>query len=233
MDQNPSLSLFGHLDELRTRLIICLAAFFVATCLAFYFSDPLLAFIIKPVGYLVFTAPSEAFLARMTLTFLGGFLFSFPIIIYQIWQFVAVGLKDNERKYIVFFAPLSLIFFILGVLFGYFVMIPFALRFLLSFSTNNIVPMITVNNYISFIGTWVVSFGVVFELPLVLMFLAKIGIATPEFLRQYRRHAIIVILIVSAILTPPDVVSQLLMAVPLVILYEIGILMVRYVKHSS
>ena len=222
----PEFSFFGHFDELRARLIKCLLAFFVATCVAYIFVDPVLAFIVKPVGYLIFTAPSDAFIARMSLTFLGGFLLSAPIIIYQIWQFVASGLKDNERKYIVFFAPLSLIFFVMGALFAYVIMIPFALRFLLSFSTDFMLPMITVKNYISFVGTWVVAFGVVFELPLVLMFLAKIGVATPEFLRQYRRHAIVLILIISAILTPPDVVSQILMAVPLMILYEIGIVMV-------
>ena len=228
----PEFSFFGHFDELRTRLIKCLLAFFVATCVAYIFVEPVLAFIVKPVGYLIFTAPSDAFIARMSLTFLGGFLLSAPIIIYQIWQFVASGLKEKEQRYIVFFAPLSLIFFVMGALFAYVIMIPFALRFLLSFSTDFMLPMITVKNYISFVGTWVVAFGVVFELPLVLMFLAKIGVATPEFLRQYRRHAIVLILIISAILTPPDVVSQILMAVPLMVLYEIGIIMVAYTSKN-
>jgi len=233
MSENPrNLSFFSHFDELRARLTTCLLTFFVMTCVAYGFSANFLALIVRPVGYLIFTAPSDAFIARMTLTFLLGFLLSSPIIFYHVWKFIAAGLKDHERSYIVLFGPLSLIFFAMGVLFAYFVMIPFALRFLLSFSTDFMLPMITVKNYISFVGTWVLAFGVVFELPLVLMFLAKIGIATPEFLRQYRRHAIVLILIVSAILTPPDVVSQLLMAVPLMVLYEIGIVMVAYTSKN-
>ena len=233
MSQNPlSLSFFGHLDELRSRIITCLIVFVVMTGISYCFSDRLLAAIVQPIGYLIFTAPSDAFVARMTITFLSGFLLSCPVIIYQIWQFVGAGLKDSERKYVALFGPLSLIFFIAGGLFAYFVMIPFSLRFLLNFSTDFMLPMITVKNYISFVGTWIVSFGVVFQLPLVLIFLAKIGIATPEFLRQYRRHAIVIILIVSAIITPPDFVSQLIMAIPLVILYEVGILMVAYTSRK-
>ena len=111
----------------------------------------------------------------------------------------------------------------LGAVFAYFVTIPISIRFLLSFSTDLIVPMITVKSYISFVGTMLLAFGVIFELPLVLMFLTKIGIATPAFLMQKRKHAIIIILVVSAFITPPDFITQLIMAVPLVILYEVGI----------
>jgi sec-independent protein translocase protein TatC len=114
--------------------------------------------------------------------------------------------------------------FIAGGLFAYFVAIPVALRFLLSFSTATIVPMITVKNYIAFVGTMLLAFGIIFELPLVIMFLTRIGIATPKFLAEKRRHAIVLILIVSAILTPPDCFTQALVALPLMILYEIGLL---------
>ena len=217
------LSFFGHLGELRDRLIKSLVAVGVGCCIAYQFIDPALAFLIKPVGHLVFTAPSEAFNARMTLTFVGGIFLSSPYVVYHIWEFVALALREEERKYIALYGPLSLIFFLSGVIFAYFVAIPYSIQFLLSFSSNLLVPMITVNNYISYVGTLLLGFGVVFELPLILMFLTKIGIATPAFLIHYRRHAIILILIVSAILTPPDVISQIIMAAPLLILYEIGI----------
>ncbi len=122
------------------------------------------------------------------------------------------------------FGPCSLVFFLLGAAFAFYVVAPFAIRFLFSFSTENVVPMISIKSYISFIGNLLVSFGVVFELPLALVFLVQIGIATPEFLRHFRRHVILAVFIISAILTPPDVVSQLLMALPLVVLYELGVL---------
>ena len=172
----------------------------------------------------VFNAPGEAFSAYMILTLWEGFFITLPFLLYQIWAFAWEALTDKERKYIVLFGPLSFVFFIAGVVFAYFVIVPVAIKFLLSFSSTYVVPMISIKSYISFIGNFLLSFGVVFELPLVLVFLVKIGIATPAFLRQFRRHAIMAILIVSAVLTPPDVVSQLLMAVPLVILYELGVL---------
>ena len=160
----------------------------------------------------------------MLFTLLVGFVIAMPFFLYQVWSFAWEALTDKERRYIMLFGPLSLLFFLGGGLFAYFVIVPIAIKFLLGFSSVYVVPMISIKNYISFIGSFILSFAIVFELPLVLVFLVKIGIATPEFLRQYRRHAIMAILIVSAILTPPDICSQLLMAVPLVVLYELGVI---------
>lgn len=213
-----------HLAELRGRLIKSFFAFAAGTAIVWNFLDPLVRYIVKPVGRVVFTSPPEAFGANMTLAMIGGFFVSLPVIVYQIWQFVAIGLTQEERSYVKIFGPLSLVFFLAGAAFGYFVMLPVSLRFLLGFSSAWMVPMITVDKYISFVGTILISSGVAFELPLVLAFLAQIGIATPEFLRQKRRYAIVIILIVAAIVTPPDVVSQLTLAAPLLILYELGIL---------
>ena len=228
MDMFKEISFFSfikHLEELRSRLIKSILAWLAATGIFYqFFIDRFLAFVIKPVHHIVFTSPSEAFTARLNLTFLGGFLFALPVILYQLWQFVAAGLTIEERKHVVLFGPLSAVFFILGEVFAYFCMLPFSLRFLLSFSSDLIVPMITVDKYISFVTNEMLSCGVVFELPLILAFLTKIGIATPEFMRQKRRYVIVAIFIVSAIITPPDVASQLLLAVPLVVLYEVGIL---------
>ncbi|HBR14423.1 MAG TPA: twin-arginine translocase subunit TatC [Candidatus Omnitrophica bacterium] len=218
------LSFFEHLDELRVRLIKSLGAVIIAACFFYVFIDRTLAWVIKPVGKLVFTSPADAFMARLTLTIFGGFLLALPVVLYQIWRFVAAGLQEKEARTILIFGPASLGLFFLGGLFAYFVAVPMSMNFLLSFSSELMVPMITVKSYISFVGSFILSFGVVFELPLILMFLTKIGIATPAFLVQKRRHAIVIILIVSAILTPPDCVSQLIMAVPLMVLYEVGVL---------
>jgi sec-independent protein translocase protein TatC len=225
MDKSPEdLSFFDHLEELRNRLIKSISAVLVAACLFYFVVDEVFAVLIKPVGKLVFTAPAEAFVARMTLTFFGGLFLALPVILYQIWRFVAAGLKENEIKYVHFFAPCSFFLFIAGGFFAYFIIIPISIRFLLGFATDVIVPMITITSYISFVGTMLLAFGVVFELPLILMFLTKIGIATPAFLIQKRRYAIVIILIVSAVITPPDFITQLIMAVPLIILYEAGII---------
>lgn len=219
-----NISFLDHVGELQTRLIKSIVAIFVASCLFYIVIDEVFAVLVKPVGQLVFTAPGEAFVARIMLTLFGGFFLALPVVLYQAWQFVAAGLKEYETRYIKFFAPCSFFLFVIGSLFAYFITVPISIRFLLSFSSDSIVPMITVKNYISFVGTMVLAFGVVFELPLVLMFLTKIGIATPAFLTQKRKHAVVLILIVSAFITPPDFITQLIMAVPLIILYEAGII---------
>ena len=234
MTRNPDeLSFFEHFDELRRRLIKSLVAVIVAACLFYPFVDSVLAFLIRPVGRVVFTSPSDAFVARFMLVVWGGVIFALPVILYQFWRFVSAGLKAHERKYVVFFAPLSLALFFAGSAFGYFVMIPVGMKFLLGFATDFMVPMITVQNYLSFVTTLVLAFGVTFELPLALMFLAKIGVVTPAFLAQKRRHAIVIILIVSAVITPPDAVSQMIMALPLVVLYELGIIVSRFVHRPA
>lgn len=215
---------FDHLDELRGRVIQFFFVYVVCCFFTYHLTGNILPFIIKPVGSVVFNAPGEAFSAYMILTLLGGFIIALPYFLYHIWAFAWDALTDKERKYIVFFGPLSLLFFLGGASFAFFVIVPIVLKFFLGFSSNYVVPMIGIKDYISFVGSFVLAFGIVFELPLVLVFLVKIGIATPEFLRQYRRHAIMAVLIMSAVLTPPDVVSQLLMAVPLVVLYELGVI---------
>jgi sec-independent protein translocase protein TatC len=228
MNKSPSnISFFDHIGELQDRLIKSIIAIFIASCVFYVFIDEVFMILVKPVGKLIFTAPGESFIARVTLTLFGGFFLALPVVLYQAWMFVAAGLKEHEIRYIKFFAPCSFLLFIAGGMFAYLVTIPISIRFLLSFSSEYVVPMITVKNYISFVGTMVLAFGVVFELPLVLMFLAKIGIATPEFLVQKRKYAVVIILIVSAFLTPPDLITQVIMAVPLIILYEVGIMAVK------
>ena len=228
------LTLIDHLDELRGRVVQFLCVYVVCCFFTYTLTASLLPYIIRPVRMVVFNAPGEAFSAYMILTLLGGFIISLPFFLYQLWAFAWQALTDKERKYILLFGPLSFFFFIVGIAFAFFVVVPIALKFLLSFSSEFVVPMISIKSYISFVGNFVLAFGIVFELPLVLVFLVKIGIATPAFLRQYRRHAIMAILILSAILTPPDVVSQLFMAIPLVVLYELGVLfsVVAYGKKS-
>ncbi len=230
MERNLKLRpFFDHLEELRFRLIRSLVVFVLVCFAVSSWVNGLLQFLMKPVGRLVFTAPAEGFLAYLTINCFLAFLVSLPYLLFELWGFVSAALSDEEKKSVVIFAPLSLIFFLSGVAFGYFIVIPLMFSFFLSFSSESMVPMITVKQYISFMASFCLSFGIIFELPLVFVFLTKIGIATPDFLIQKRRHAIVAIFVVSALLTPPDYVSQLLMALPMMALYEIGILLSKMV----
>lgn len=232
--ENNTLSLVEHLEELRNRIIRSVIYIIVGICVAYAFVNSILPILVKPVGKLVFIAPQEAFVARIKIAFFGGLFLSSPLILCQIWQFVSGGLSQHERKYIRIFGPLSFVFFIIGVCFCYFIIAPISMKFLLGFATDFMTPMITVSKYISFVGTLTLTFGLVFELPLITLFLTKIGVITPRFLCRKRKQAIVVMFLLSAILTPPDIITQCLMAIPLLFLYELGIIFskVAYKKRT-
>lgn len=220
------LPITSHLEELRKRLIIVLIVVALSFGVAYNFSEQVLNIIKRPIKdcELIFLSPAEPFFTHLKIGFMVAILISAPFIFYQIWAFVSPGLLQKEKKYtlpVVFFGTLL---FILGVLFSYFAMLPLGLQFLLNYKTAGLVARISVGPYVTFFGQMSFLFGLIFELPLVLCFLTKIGIVRPKFLSDVRKYAILVIFIVSAILTPPDVVSQVLMAIPLMILYEISII---------
>ena len=223
MDDDKN-TLIEHVSELRSRIIKSLLFLIICLIIVFNYVGKIIPFLIRPVGKLVFIAPQDAFIANLKVAFFLSLLLSSPFIVYQIWKFVSAGLKANEKKYVLIFGPMSLLFFILGSSFGYLVVIPLAIRFFLGFSTELISPMISVSGYISFVGSLVLAFGIVFQIPLVILFLTKIGVVTPKFLSTKRKHAVVLILIAAATLTPPDVITQCFMAVPLMLLYETGII---------
>ena len=221
---DEKLTLVEHLKELKGRLVKSALIIIVLSASFYWLTDAVIPHLIKPVGRLVFIAPTEAFIARIKIAFFGGLFLSVPFLLYHIWQFVRSALKDNEKGYVLIFGPLSLIFFALGATFGYFVIVPIGIKFLLSFATDLVVPMITISRYISFLGILTLAFGIIFELPLISLFLTRLGIVTPQFLSSKRKEALVFIFILAAVLTPPDVVTQCLMALPLIILYEVGII---------
>lgn len=222
------LALTEHLEEFRGSIVKSAISILICSCLIYSYINTLLPFLIKPVGKLVFIAPQEAFIANIKIAFFGGLFLASPFVIYQIWKFVSAGLEKNEKKYALMFGPVSFIFFVLGAGFGYFVIIPIGINFLLGFATDFVTPMITISKYISFVGALTFAFGAIFQLPLVSLFLTKIGVVTPAFLSSKRRHAIVFIFIAAALITPPDVITQCLMAVPLIVLYEIGIILSKF-----
>lgn len=226
---DKKLALVEHLNELRNRIIKSIVSIIICAIFLYSYVDVILSILVKPIGRLVFIAPQEAFVTNIKIVLFGGLFLSLPFVLYQVWQFISLGLNLNERKYVLIFGPLSLVFFILGSAFGYFVIIPIGIKFLLGFATDFITPMITLSNYVSFVTMLTITFGLVFQLPLISLFLTKIGLVTPKFLSNKRKQAIVIIFVLAATLTPPDVVTQCLMAVPLLVLYEVGVIFSKIV----
>ncbi len=218
-----------HLEELRKRVIRSALAVVVFAIIAFYFSDYLIAFLIAPLGgiKLHVTEVTGSFSAYMRVSIIAGILFALPVIFHQLWGFVSPGLYKKERSKVVPLVLISTVLFLVGCAFCYYLVLPFALKFLIEFSGGQFSPIITVGSYISFSGMLLLAFGLGFEIPVAAYLLGKMGVITAGFLSRGRRIAIVVILIVAAVLTPtPDVFTQLLLAIPLYILYEVSILIV-------
>ena len=218
-----------HLEELRWRAIRILIAVAALTIGCFFVSDYMLNFLLYSTKNLQFDINLQVlkiqtvFVIKLELALIFGIVLSLPYILYQIWQFVAPGLLEKERKYVfpvIFFATLS---FLTGAGFAYFIIVPIALDFFLSLAPSSVTNNIALDFYFGFVARIVLVFGVVFELPVVSLFLTKIGLLTPEFLKKYRRYAIVIIFIAAAILTPPDPTTQVMLAIPLVVLYEFTI----------
>lgn len=225
------MSLMDHLNEMRTRLVRCCIGiglgFLACWSGVEYLFDVLVAPLLAalPAGsHAQYLSLPEAFFTRMYIAFVAGVFAVSPYIFYQIWAFIAPGLYDEEKRYVIPIAVLSAIFFIGGGAFCYFIVFPYAFNFFVSFSTAEIAVMPKISEYLGFVLKLLVAFGLIFEMPLFALFLSRMGIISAALMRKTRRYAILVIFIVAAILTPPDVVSQLLMAGPMLILYEFSIL---------
>lgn len=193
--------------------------------------DPVLAWLAKPVGTFIFTSPAEAFLSRMKVAAGCGLLFAFPVVMYQVWSFVEVALEMRERRLILGVMPASCLLFYLGVGLAMFGIVPIAARFLLGFSGPVLQPMISLRAYLSFVVWMSLGFGLFFQVPVAIVVLSRMGVINPWRLSAYRAHAVIATLIAAAVLTPgPDIVSQLLLAIPAYILFEISLVIARRVS---
>ena len=229
-DDAGKMSFFDHLSELRTRIIWSLIPAAVGLGVALYFTNNVMRFLSRHLKTeLVFTTPTEAFWTYMKVAMILGVFIAMPIILWNVWAFVAPGLHKHERKYAAPFVIVGSLLFLAGGSFALFVIIPFAITFLVSFGQEQgLKPMITISSYIDFIIKFTLAFGVVFELPVVITLLSMLGLVTPQFLSKNRKYAVLINFIIAAVLTPtPDVVNQTLMAGPLCILYELGIISAR------
>ncbi len=229
------LPLTAHLQELRKRLIFSFIAIGIGFVICYAFADTLFDVLAKPLmkimpagGSLIFTSVAEAFFTYMKLGFIAGIILASPFVLYQIWAFIAPGLYRHEKRYIVPFVLGGTLFFILGVLFGYFVAIPVGFKFLIGYATDFIKPMPSMKEYLTFSIKFLLAFGLVFEFPVVLVLLARIGIIDSKMLAKQRRYAILLVFILAAVVTPsPDLLTQVLTAIPLIGLYELSILLSR------
>ena len=218
-----------HLEELRWRLLKALISVLIGSVVTFYFIDIIIEFLIKPTQSL--TNPMDLqvlkvqgmFMIKWGIALIGGFVLAIPVLTYQLWKFISPGLYLNERKYVgplIFFTYLS---FLIGLVFSYTVIIPFSLEFFTSVGIDQIDNNFSINYYFNFVTWLLIGSGLIFELPVLVFILSVIGLLTPAFMSHYRRHSIVVILILSAFITPPDPVSLVLMFIPLWLLYEISI----------
>ncbi len=220
-DGEDRMGLLDHLDELRTVLIHSFFAALAATILCWFWSADLMDILIKPIENegIYFTAPNEAFLTRLKISGVVGMFVVVPFIFFKFYGFVLPGLYQTERKVVTPLLLATTVLFYTGVAFAFMVVIPQVVTFLLSFGTENLSPLIGVGPYFSFVTRLCLAFGLVFELPLLVLFLSVIGVVNPKVLLKTWRYAIVAIAGLSAVLTPPDVISQLMMAGPVMLLY--------------
>ena len=222
------MTLIGHLGELRNRIIISIIAVVVGTSIAYYFIDELMRFVIEPAGKLYFMSPAEGFFAYLKLAVFAGLMLALPVVLWQIWAFIAPALTKSEAKWALIMVPGSVLLFFTGMLFAYFVVWPAAVKFFLGFGSETLQPLLSLGQYLSFLLSFIVPFGLIFNLPLGLLILAKMGIISSGFLARKRKIMILVAFIIGGIITPtPDVFSQTMMAVPIILLYEASIWAVR------
>ncbi len=240
LNEEDKLPFTAHLEELRKRLIVCFIAIGVGFALSYGFKEKLFDILTRPLiaamhegDKLVYTGLPEAFFAYMKVAFLAGLMLSAPVILYEFWMFVAPGLYQKEKRLLLPFVFLSSFFFVGGALFGYFVVFPFGFQFFLSFSTETIRPLPSMKEYLSLASMMLLAFGLVFELPLLITLLSRMGLVSVAFLKKNRKYAILLIFIVAAILTPPDAVTQILMAIPMMALYEISIIGARIFERKK
>ncbi len=221
-----SMSLIEHLEELRTTLIQSFVAAAVATALCWFFSARLLDLLVQPIADhgVYFTAPNEAFLTRIKLSAVVGLFLVLPFIFFKAYSFVIPGLYGRERRVVTPLLIASTGLFYLGVAFAFLVVTPQVIRFMLGFGTAHMEPLIGIGPYFAFVARLCLAFGVIFELPLVVLFLSLIGVVDPRWLLGKWRYAVVFITVFAAVLTPPDVASQVMMAVPVLVLYIASVL---------
>ncbi len=232
------MSLVGHLDEIRTRLMYILGSMFFVLCVTFYFSDPIVDYITKPflaTGFkLNIFKITGGFMLKLKASMIVALLIGIPLIVYHIWQFIKPAVSTKERKFARIVIVATILLFYGGVCFVFYLFIPTALKIMLDFIGPNMLPMIGAEDYFGFLIFFCIAMGILFELPIFILILTKIGLITPQFLTSKRKYAIVAMWVLAAVITPqPDMISQSMVAIPLMVLYEISIIISRIVYRNK
>lgn len=232
-EADDKMSLVDHLQELRKRLITAILALVVGSTVCYFYAAELVHFITAPAGKLYYMNPSEAFFSYLRVSFFAGFLLVLPVVLYQAWAFIVPALSNKERIASFILVPSSVLLFFTGLAFSYFLVLPAGIKFFMGFATEDLQPMFSLGQYLSFVISFLLPFGFIFELPLFILVLAKIGFIGSKFLSEKRKHVLVLSFVVGAIISPtPDVFSQTMVAVPIVVMYEISLLLVKYVLRK-
>ncbi|RUM66270.1 MAG: twin-arginine translocase subunit TatC [Sulfurospirillum sp.] len=229
-----------HLSELRKRLAISVAAVIVLFFVMFAFWQPILDWMVMPLkevlpegSKVIFTKIQEPFFTALKVAFFTGFIAALPVIFWQIWLFIAPGLYENEKQMVVPFAVGATVMFLIGGAFAYYVVVPFGFEFLVNFGSQLFTALPSIGEYVSFFTKLMLGFGLAFEMPVFTFVLAKMGLVTDQTLKDFFKYALVVIFLVSALLTPPDILTQFLMAGPMILLYGLSILIAKSVNPES
>ena len=239
--QSPEMPFWDHLEELRWRLIKSISAILMGAIITYNYADIIMYWLINPTESLSIDLNLQVlkitsmFTVKLSVALFGGMILGLPVILYQFWRFISPAFEDKYGVAVIFTVLFSSAFFLLGMSFAYFVIIPFSLAFFTSLTaeTIDVAYNFTLEGYLMYILWLIFGCGLLFQLPVISIFFTKIGILTPAFLREYRKFAIVVFLIFGAVLTPPDPVSQILIVVPLIILYEFSILISKLFKPKD
>lgn len=231
--QDKKYTLVEHLSELRKRLIIILSVIILSSLASYNYVSYIISYVMEPAKGLefVYLTPPELFLAYVKLSLIVGIVISSPITISQLWFFVRPGLDKSEKRYILVALICGAVFFMIGVMFAYKVILPITLNFFVNLKLDGIEPMFSFGSYVGFVNSMLLSFGLVFEMPILVVLLTKLGILNASMLTKYRKYIFLIIVIISALLTPPDVISQILLAAPMIVLFEISVIFAKLISR--
>lgn len=236
ISSDGSMTLGGHLSEFRNRIIVCLAVFIVAFLICMTqargFSELLISR--ATMFKFIYTAPTELFLVYMRLALIGALIIDGPVIIYEVWSFMKPGLKETEKRAIRMTFGFGIVLFVIGILFAFFMILPISTQFFYSLNRGELIqPMISIESYVNYVTQILLAFGVVFELPIVVVMLTSIGVLRSSFLKRNRKFVIVLVFLVAAIITPPDVTSQVLVAVPMLVLFEGSVFLSSLIERGK
>ena len=229
---DDGMSVIEHLTELRTRLIRSIIAIVVCSCGTYFFDEQIMNFLMAPAGKLYFMQPGEAFFAYAKVVLFSGFLVATPVVFYQLWRFFVPAFTRRERMILGILVPSSVLLFYIGLAFSFFLIVPFGIKFFMGMGSEDLTPLFSVEKYLDFIITFLLPFGLAFELPIIIIIMAQLGMITSQHLKKYFRYVFLMSFVVAALLTPPDIISQITLALPLTGLYGLSYFVVRFILRK-